>query len=361
MNEIKYSIRISPEVLKSDIVTETFSGDTGLDTFGLYTGMTSILSGDSGSSFLTGLTIPIMFTQTINDIGIYSEFDGDILQKDVVANFLYSANTQSPYDVYVYNTSGDFSISYLTFSKFYVDWGDGTNTQEISNQPLLHSYFNTPSDYTITFSGVNSWGTAIIQKEISLPQTGVTINNLEGKVTLIPQGGMWSGIPTSYDFIFTGDSKNDYQSQISSSYVNVPFIVSGFTKSRLIDLKRYGPESYTIGYQFFKNNELYGQVDEFNVDYTAYTINSVKYYDFVNGTTFYTMDSSGFTTNDLLLSKLTKNEMLLDFVFDPEVQSDVFIERGKYTAFEPLQRLGEVDNIGDLVRYGYNYYKINSV
>ena len=49
MNEIKYSIKISPEVLKSDIVTETFSGDTGLDTFGVYSGMTSILSGDSFS------------------------------------------------------------------------------------------------------------------------------------------------------------------------------------------------------------------------------------------------------------------------------------------------------------------------
>ena len=46
---------------------------------------------------------------------------------------------------------------------------------------------------------------------------------------------------------------------------------------------------------------------------------------------------------------------------DPEIQNGVFIERGKYSAFEGLQRLGEVDNIGDLERYGYNYFKINSV
>jgi len=52
-------------------------------------------------------------------------------------------------------------------------------------------------------------------------------------------------------------------------------------------------------------------------------------------------------------------EYLLDFVMDPEVQSDVYIERGKYTAFEPLQRLNEVDNLGDMIRYGYGYYKIN--
>ncbi len=50
----------------------------------------------------------------------------------------------------------------------------------------------------------------------------------------------------------------------------------------------------------------------------------------------------------------------LDFVLDPEIQSDVFVERGKYSATENFQRIGEVDNIGDLVRYGYGYFKINT-
>ena len=45
---------------------------------------------------------------------------------------------------------------------------------------------------------------------------------------------------------------------------------------------------------------------------------------------------------------------------DPEVQSDIIVERGQYSAFEPLQRLNEVDNIGDLTKYGYGYYKINT-
>jgi hypothetical protein len=348
MDEIRYSIRVSPEVLKSDIISETFSGDSGLNTFGIYSGMSYILSGNTnGTSFLTGLTIPIMFTQSLNDIGVYSEFDGDLLQKDVITNFLYSADTINPYDVYVYNTSGDLTISYLSFSNFYVNWGDGTPDQQISNQPLLHNYINTPDTYTISFSGVNTWGTTVIQKQIVLPLTGATISNLEGTVTLTPQSGNWSGIPTTYDFIFTGDSQNNYQSQISSS--------------KLTDLKRYGPVPYTIGYQFFKNNQLYGQVDNITQDYTEYTINGIKYYDLINGTTLYVANSSGLTQDNIVVSAITKNERLLDFVFDPEVQSNVYIERGKYSAFEPLQRLGEVDNIGDLSRYGYNYYKINTV
>ncbi len=164
----------------------------------------------------------------------------------------------------------------------------------------------------------------------------------------------------NYDFISTGDSQNNYPAQISSTYTTVPFPVSGYTKSKLFSLRRYGPTQYTIGYQFVRNNEVYGQIDDITPDFTGYTINGVKYYDFPNGKTLFVVDSSGFTTNNIVLSAITKDERLLDFVMDPEVQSNVFIERGKYTAFESLQRLGEIDNIGDLVRYGYNYYKINS-
>jgi hypothetical protein len=361
MDEIRYSIVVSPENLKSDIFTETYSSDHGTNIFGIFSGMSYVLSGGTnGQSLLTGLTIPIFFTQTINDLGIYSEFDGDLLQKDILTNFLYSADTNSPYDVYAFNTSGDLTVSFLSFSKFFINWGDGSPTQQISNQPLLHNYINSPDSYTISFSGINTWGTTVIQKEIFVPLTGVTISNLEGTVTFTPQSGNWSGIPTTYNFNFTGDSQNNYQVQVSSTYTNTPFVVSGYTTSKLTDLKRYGPTKYTIGYQFIKNNQVFGQVDDITPDFTEYTINGIKYYDFPDGKTLFFVFSSGFTQDNITLSAITKNERLLDFVMDPEVQSNVYIERGKYSAFEPLQRLGEVDNIGDLTRYGYNYYKINT-
>jgi len=66
-------IKISPESLKDDIFEITSSGNT----FGVYSGMSQILSGGTdGSSLLTGLTIPITFTQSFDDIGFYSGFDG---------------------------------------------------------------------------------------------------------------------------------------------------------------------------------------------------------------------------------------------------------------------------------------------
>ena len=45
-------------------------------------------------------------------------------------------------------------------------------------------------------------------------------------------------------------------------------------------------------------------------------------------------------------------------VSPPEIQSQIFIDRGKNSAFEGIQRLGEVDNIGDLISYGYGFFKI---
>ena len=88
--------------------------------------------------------------------------------------------------------------------------------------------------------------------------------------------------------------------------------------------------------------------------------NDINYVDFNNGKTLFLVNSSGLTTNDIVVSAITKDEILLDFVMDPEIQSDVFVERGKYSAVEGLQRLGEVDNLGDLIRYGYGYFKINN-
>jgi hypothetical protein len=41
-----------------------------------------------------------------------------------------------------------------------------------------------------------------------------------------------------------------------------------------------------------------------------------------------------------------------------EIQSNVFIVRGKLSGTESLLRLGEVDNLGDLIKYGYGYFKL---
>ena len=378
MESEKFSVLISPEVLSSDLINLIYTASTtyelGQDecitsattaiqntqSIFVYSGMSYILSGGTnGDSLLTGLTMPILFTQTYNDIGFYSEFDGLMVQKDIVTNFLYSGNSTSNLNsVTLYNTSGDYTVSYLDFTTFYVDWGDNSPTQQLTSSSLTHTYLAN-NDYTITLSGSNPWGVTIIEKPITIPLQSVTISNPNGNIVFVPQQGNWANIPLSYDYIYTLDSNNTIPYQISSNWTTIPFPISGFTNSKLIDLKRWGSIPYTVGYVFNKNNQVFGQVNLITADVTGYTINNVDYYDLINGKTLYVVNSSGLTANDIVASAITKNEYLLDFVMAPEIQTDIYVERGKYSAFESLQRLGEVDNIGDMVRYGYGFFKIN--
>ena len=127
----------------------------------------------------------------------------------------------------------------------------------------------------------------------------------------------------------------------------------------MTSLSSYGSVRYATNVPIFQNGQLYGVINEMDTDYTAYTINNVDYYDYPDGTTLFVENSSGITANDISVSAITKQEVLLDMVSSPEIQSEVFIDRGKNSAFEGLERLGEVDNLGDLTRYGYGFYKIN--
>lgn len=359
MSENKISIVISPEVLSNDIFSETYQNNT----FGVYSGLSYVLSGGTnGESLLTGLTIPILLTQNINDIGYYSTFDGFIDQTEIVTNFVVSGDSLSPYNITLYNTSSYNFQEYLQLSAYQVKWGDGSQTGQInlSNPIQTHTYPPISSAYTITLRQVNIWGITEVSKEIYVPFTGVTIDNQLGNVTFTQLGGNFSGIPLNYNYIFTGDSNNTINAQISSAFTTVPFIVSGYTNSYLTSLKRYGTEKYTVGYVVNFGNDSLGYITDITPDFTAYTINNINYYDLNNGQTFFVVNSSGITSNDIVASGLTKDEYLLDFVNDPEIQTDVLIERGKYSAFETLQRLGEVDNIGDMERYGYGYFKINT-
>ena len=94
-----YNIIISPETIKGDLFTVNLQGNNvgpnySGETIGIYSGMTQVLTGgNEGSSLLTGLTIPILFKQTAIDVGYFSPFDGAILQKDIVANFIFSSTT----------------------------------------------------------------------------------------------------------------------------------------------------------------------------------------------------------------------------------------------------------------------------
>jgi hypothetical protein len=395
MTERDYRIIISPEVINGDLSKVNFYAGsitgTGyvteccvlkpqpykIDITGstyVYSSMTDILSGgtyNSGTtqynSLLTGLTIPILLTENVNDIGYYSIFDGMVLQQDTMLNFIFTGtnNTCS-----FYNTSDTEFKKYLEFSNYFVDWGDGQFQPLNPTLSVFTHPYPASGEYTITLTGVSPWGTNKIKKTVHIPFTGTTITNPKGTAHFTPAGGNWSGTSFSYDYIFSGDSNckstTDDIWLFNTGNVppftgqSIPFLITGYTQSSLRDLRQYGSIPYKPGVWVTGNTGAIGIYSGVSTDglYTAYTINNIDYYDYSDGTTLFAVYSSGLTYDTVVCLPIVKNELLLGIIDEAEVQSNIFIERGKNSALERIERLGEVDNIGDLEKYGYKFFNI---
>lgn len=362
-----YRFIVSPETIKGDLFDINYNGVE----VGVYSAMTQVVSsGPNGSSLLTGLTVNVLLTQSAHDSGYYTPFDGAVIQKDVVANFIFSATTGSPYTYYVYNTSNEFQ-KFLELSNYTVDWGDGSPIQTINTftpNYINHDYPTAESGYTITLKQVNPWGITTVSKKVSTPFENPTIYNPNGLCFFQSSSGNWINTPVSYDYIFSGDAINEVSAQTSNNFTTVPFTVSGITKSRINELKLYGTQPiidplyspfFAVGVPVIANGQIWGAINNASFGmFTAYTIQNVDYYDYADGTTIFFEQSSGFTDNNLTAVPITKLESLLKVYDQPQIQTDVFVERGKNSAYERVQRLGEVDNLGDMLNYGYGFFNV---
>lgn len=393
MEDRNYHIKISPEVILGDVFkvpyfrgqlttyndyqvccktykTPVITNITG-ETY-VYSSMTQILSGGSYNqvtkeynSLLTGLTIPILFTENTVDIGYYSVFDGMIEQKEVMTNFIFSATTNDPFTVYFYNTSDTEFKKYLEFSTYTLDWGDPSSPGIITLSPSTTVYWHTypaitGKTYTISMAGMSPWGSNVVKKSVHLPYSNVTIQNPKGTATFTPSGGNWSGTSLMYDFIYSGDSTCDTTLTSITDFTTVPITVTGYTQSSLNDLRQYGQTPFKLNMVVTGTSGNVGVYSGLTNDGlgTMYSVNGIDYIDYQDGTTIFMVKSSGLTSNMLVCSAITKNEVLLNVIDEAEVQSEIYIERGKQSSLERVERLGEVDNIGDLVKYGYKFFNI---
>jgi hypothetical protein len=352
-----YNFIVSPENIERDLSVVNSNGIS----VGVYSGMSQIVSGNTyGTSLLTGLTVNILLTQSAVDAGYYTPFDGAVMQKDVVSNFIFSSTTSDAYRVYVYNTSSEFQ-KFLDLSRYVINWGDGSQLQAVTAytpNSISHVYPSANKTYTITLTQTNPWGIIKVQKNVTLPYSAVTIYNQQGTAYFTPAGGNWFGTPVSYDYIFSGDAVNVVSAQTTNNFEQVPFIVSGVTTSRVTELSLYGNPKYQVGVPVIKNGEIWGAITNMSAIYTAYTITGINFYDYADGTSIFFQESSGFTDSNLTAVPITKLESLLKVMDQPQIQTDVFLERGKNSAYERVQRLGEVDNLGDLLNYGYGFFNV---
>jgi hypothetical protein len=68
--------------------------------------------------------------------------------------------------------------------------------------------------------------------------------------------------------------------------------------------------------------------------------------------------TSDFVHEELYNGMITRNEHLIGFLDEPQIYSDIFIERGKQGVMERNLRLGEIDSTGELDIYGSGFFKV---
>ena len=369
MTENRITIKISPEVLLLNDNVISYSGGTA----GVFSSMTQMLSGgNGGTSLFTGMTIPISLLQTIEDLGYYSTWDGNIIQENVLNNFIYSASSldSTHRTICMYNTSDIVLNTFLLNqnSSYQIYWGDGSvieNFNLFTPNNLCHVY-NTDGVYTVVVTAINIWGTTEMIKDIVIPLDQNPIStNPDGTIIFDISTGSWSATPSSYDYIYNYDGVNLVDAQVSiPNFITEAFGITGYTYSRLNDLSRYGNNSFGLG-PIFLGDEQIGSIDcnPCFDNSTGYTIgsgatDSMVFFDYPNGDTIYSASSRGLISEWLLEEPIIKEEFLLKISMQPEVQSNIFIERGKNSVYERIQRIGEVDNLGDLEKYGYGFFRV---
>lgn len=182
----------------------------------------------------------------------------------------------------------------------------------------------------------------------------------------------------------------------SDYYIYGNSAITGLTDSKIDDVKSYDRNNqYRIG--FDTNTQVYINYDNLNIlgvdrvysmsEPRIYVFNTpndsnlgtnsqiygLQYLDYTGETREVVIDNikstipltqfryigEGWNETNTSLSAITKEEYLFGIINPPEVQSDVFINRGQISVLDMHLRLSEIKNLGELSRYGNGFYKLN--
>lgn len=171
-------------------------------------------------------------------------------------------------------------------------------------------------------------------------------------------------------------------------------VITGLTESRIEDVRTYDIAiPFKVGfdmnkgfYENYENNTILGvdrlisdgnpkrYVFDASDDSTIGTDNQTTglYFEDYTGKTAVIIDGvrtnlvktkvryvgEGFNETNISLSPIIKEEYLFGKIFPPEVQNDVFIERGINNVFDKHLKLSEIRNIKGLERYGNGFFKV---
>ena len=265
----------------------------------------------------------------------------------------------------------------MTASTFYInvfltqdfdDMGLFSDIKYFPNVPVAQS----PVDYTI-----------LINKMI---QSGYTSPFMFGILPPAFTGITQTDLQT---LRFTGNTESSYY-----AYFNLP--VSGLTDSKVEDVYSYDQlDRLQVGfdieaeiYSNYLGNTVNGvsrvSSDGDPVIYVVDTANNallgtnnqvsgILYRDYSGLTRTITYEDGesqvipvtefrfrgeGKNPTNVSLSAITKEEYLFGIISTPEVQSDVFIDRGVTSVMDLHLRLSEIRNMGELIRYNNGFYTL---
>ena len=295
--------------------------------------------------------LPIILDNTINDLGVMVEFDGDISQIEQKCNFTHTGSGKV---ITLYNTVNTNQLPALISSVFTIFWGDGTNNTLAmpyigdANLPYISHTYTSNGLYTIKVTVDSPWGVDAINKEITIPiPTGYTLPIDFGVLTFT--------VPYSNpELITTQQYLEDYSTTTGKTN---PAVISfiGVGKSRLIEKRLYGTKNKYTGVDITPTYTGYSLNGLYYMDYPK-SVDYPRGYTHITGTT--SGDTISFFDDEIYNGMITRNEFFLGFTTDPLIYSDILVDRGKIGVIERNFRLAEIDNVGELEVYGNGYFII---
>ena len=291
----------------------------------------------------TGLTfnLPVFLEDYGEQMGVMVGFDGNVAQIEETSNFTYSGNS---YAITVYNTVNTNKFSFLVDSVFTIYWGDGTSS--VLPMTGINSENISSTSHTYT-----SGGSKTIRVTIDSPWT---VTELQ-KTVVVPFVKSF-GFPTDLGTLTFTVPYSDPPETAEQTYLQDYTTLTGNTPGTLIGFQAVG-KSRVDEFKLYGTGNTYSGITIVS-GYTGYTIDGLTYVDTPDGSTIISGNTAQYYDDDVYNGMITRNEHFIGFVVEPDIFSDVFVERGQQGVMEKNLRLSEIDNMGELEIYGNGYFNV---
>ncbi len=265
-----------------------------------------------GTLTATTFFVKILLTQTIDDMGLFTDME-----------FLPKEKSSDPADYTILeNKLLSLGLSFPFMNSQTPYFNTVTTPQRLWS--VLRFPTKTVDDfYNYTYTPITAFTESRIEDvrtyDIAVPfKVGFDMNkelydNYEGNTILGVDRLVSNADPKVYVFDASDDSDLGTSTQITGLYF----------------------EDYTRTRRVQKDGRL-----------TNIPITTVRYI------------GEGLNQTNTSLSAITKEEYLIGKISRPEVQNDVFIDRGKNSVLDKHLRLSEIRNIKGLEKYGNGFYKL---